>query len=147
MQSQQQQTDDPLVIAGVEYHSRLLTETGKYRDLNETREATEASGAEIVTVAIRRTISARTLTSPTCWISSHRINTPCCRTRPAAIAPRMRCAPADWHANCWTGISWSSWKFSAMKKAIEAGREAFLARRISRKRYASASTPIDDAFF
>jgi thiazole synthase ThiGH ThiG subunit len=34
-----------------------------------------------------------------------------------------------------------------MKKAIEAGREAFLARRISRKRYASASTPIDDAFF
>jgi len=55
MQSQPQPTDDPLVIAGVEYHSRLLTGTGKYRDLNETREATEASGAEIVTVAIRRT--------------------------------------------------------------------------------------------
>jgi len=55
MQSQPQSTDDPLVIAGVEYHSRLLTGTGKYKDLNETREATEASGAEIVTVAIRRT--------------------------------------------------------------------------------------------
>jgi len=55
MQSQPQPTADPLVIAGVEYHSRLLTGTGKYRDLNETREATEASGAEIVTVAIRRT--------------------------------------------------------------------------------------------
>jgi len=55
MQSQPQPTDDPLVIAGVEYHSRLLTGTGKYRDLDETREATEASGAEIVTVAIRRT--------------------------------------------------------------------------------------------
>jgi thiazole synthase len=55
MQSQPQPGDDPLVIAGVEYHSRLLTGTGKYRDLDETREATEASGAEIVTIAIRRT--------------------------------------------------------------------------------------------
>jgi thiazole synthase len=47
--------DDPLVIAGVEYRSRLLVGTGKYRDMDETREATLASGAEIVTVAIRRT--------------------------------------------------------------------------------------------
>jgi thiazole synthase len=45
----------PLVIAGREYRSRLLTGTGKYKDLDETRAATEASGAEIVTVAIRRT--------------------------------------------------------------------------------------------
>jgi thiazole synthase len=47
--------DDPLVIAGVEYASRLLVGTGKYKDMDETREATLASGAEIVTVAIRRT--------------------------------------------------------------------------------------------
>ena len=47
--------DDPLIIAGVEYHSRLLVGTGKYKDLEETRAATAASGAEIVTVAIRRT--------------------------------------------------------------------------------------------
>jgi thiazole synthase len=46
---------DPLLIAGVEYRSRLLVGTGKYKDLEETRAATEASGAEIVTVAIRRT--------------------------------------------------------------------------------------------
>jgi thiazole synthase len=46
---------DPLVIAGKSYRSRLLTGTGKYRDLEETRRATEAAGAEIVTVAIRRT--------------------------------------------------------------------------------------------
>lgn len=46
---------DPLVIAGVAYRSRLLVGTGKYRDLDETRRAVEASGAEIVTVAIRRT--------------------------------------------------------------------------------------------
>jgi thiazole synthase len=46
--------DDPMVIAGRNYHSRLLTGTGKYRDAEETRRATEASEAEIVTVAIRR---------------------------------------------------------------------------------------------
>ncbi|MBN8792547.1 MAG: thiazole synthase [Stenotrophomonas nitritireducens] len=46
---------DPLVIAGKSYASRLLTGTGKFRDLEETRLATEAAGAQIVTVAIRRT--------------------------------------------------------------------------------------------
>jgi len=46
---------DPLVIAGKAYSSRLLIGTGKYRDFDETRRAVEASGAEIVTVAIRRT--------------------------------------------------------------------------------------------
>ena len=45
----------PLVIAGRSYRSRLLTGTGKFKDLDETRRATEAAGAEIVTVAIRRT--------------------------------------------------------------------------------------------
>jgi thiazole synthase len=46
--------DAPLVIAGKEYRSRLLVGSGKYRDLEQTREATQAAGAEIVTVAIRR---------------------------------------------------------------------------------------------
>ena len=47
--------DDPLVIAGRHYHSRLLTGTGKFKDLDETARATQAAGAQIVTVAIRRT--------------------------------------------------------------------------------------------
>jgi thiazole synthase len=46
---------DPLVVAGRSYGSRLLVGTGKYKDLDETRRAIEASGAEIVTVALRRT--------------------------------------------------------------------------------------------
>lgn len=46
--------DDLLTIAGKTYRSRLLVGSGKYRDLDETREATLAAGAEIVTVAIRR---------------------------------------------------------------------------------------------
>ena len=45
---------DPLIIAGREYGSRLLVGTGKYRDFAQTAEALDASGAEIVTVAIRR---------------------------------------------------------------------------------------------
>ena len=49
------QTDNPLIIAGTSYHSRLLVGTGKYKDNEETRLAIEASGAEIITVAIRRT--------------------------------------------------------------------------------------------
>ena len=46
---------DPLVIAGKTYDSRLLIGTGKYKDFAETRRAIDASGARIVTVAIRRT--------------------------------------------------------------------------------------------
>ena len=57
-------TPAPLVIAGREYRSRLLVGTGKYRDLDETRRATEASGAEIVTVAIRRTNIGQTPGEP-----------------------------------------------------------------------------------
>ncbi|MBO6851582.1 MAG: thiazole synthase, partial [Marinobacter sp.] len=47
--------DKPLELAGRVYQSRLLVGTGKYRDLMETGHAIEASGAEIVTVAVRRT--------------------------------------------------------------------------------------------
>jgi thiazole synthase len=46
---------DKLIIAGKAYSSRLLVGTGKYKDFTETRLAIEASGAEIITVAIRRT--------------------------------------------------------------------------------------------
>lgn len=46
--------DTQLVIAGKSYQSRLLVGTGKYKDMDETRNATETSAAEIVTVAVRR---------------------------------------------------------------------------------------------
>ena len=47
--------DAPLRVAGRDYRSRLLVGTGKYKDFAQTRAAVEASGADIVTVAIRRT--------------------------------------------------------------------------------------------
>jgi thiazole synthase len=45
---------DPFELAGKRFHSRLIVGTGKYRDFAETKLAVEASGAEIVTVALRR---------------------------------------------------------------------------------------------
>jgi thiazole synthase len=47
-------SDDLLIIAGKPYRSRLLTGTGKFKDFEQTRLATEAAGAQIVTVALRR---------------------------------------------------------------------------------------------
>lgn len=46
--------DTPFTIAGRTFNSRLLVGSGKYKDLEETKLATEASGSEIITVAIRR---------------------------------------------------------------------------------------------
>jgi thiazole synthase len=46
--------NDTFTLAGRSYSSRLLVGTGKYKDFEETRQAIEASGAEIITVAIRR---------------------------------------------------------------------------------------------
>jgi thiazole synthase len=46
--------DDPLIVSGRRFHSRLLVGTGKYKDFKETAAAIKASGAEIVTVAVRR---------------------------------------------------------------------------------------------
>jgi thiazole synthase len=64
MQAQSRNSTDPLVIAGVEYSSRLLVGTGKYKDMEETRAATVASGAEIVTVAIRRSTIGQNADEP-----------------------------------------------------------------------------------
>ncbi len=48
------ETNDSFTIAGRQYHSRLLVGTGKYKDMQETSLAIAASGAEIVTIAVRR---------------------------------------------------------------------------------------------
>ena len=260
------QNNDPLIIAGVEYGSRLLTGTGKYKDLEETRLATEAAGAEIVTVAIRRSNIGQDPSQPNlldvlpperytilpntagCYTAEDAVRT--CRlarelldghklvklevlgdqqtlypdvtaTLEAAeilvkdgfdvmvytsddpiLAKRLEeigcCAVMPLAAPIGSGLgvqnpyniltivenakvpilvdagvgTASDAAFamelgidgvlmntaiasaknpvlmaSAMKKAVEAGREAFLAGRIPRKRYASASSPIDGTFF
>ncbi len=55
---------DELIIAGKAYSSRLLVGTGKYKDFDETRRAVDESGAQIVTVAIRRTNIGQTAGEP-----------------------------------------------------------------------------------
>jgi len=55
---------DPLVVGGRAYRSRLLVGTGKYRDFAQTRESIVASGADIVTVAIRRTNLGQDASAP-----------------------------------------------------------------------------------
>ncbi len=55
---------DRLIVAGQEYSSRLLVGTGKYKDMEQTRLAIEASGAEIVTIAVRRTNIGQTPNEP-----------------------------------------------------------------------------------
>ncbi len=49
------ETKDTFTVAGREFHSRLLVGTGKYKGMEETQQAIEASAAEIITIAIRRT--------------------------------------------------------------------------------------------
>ena len=100
---------ETLVVAGKPYRSRLLVGTGKYCDFDETRRAIEASGAEIVTVAIRRT---------NIGCDGVLMNTAIAKAKDPVRMAR------------------------AMKLAVEAGREAFLAGRMAKKPYeASPSSP------
>jgi len=259
-------TDDSFVVAGTTYHSRLLVGSGKYKDLDETRQATEASGAEIITVAIRRTNIGQNPGEPNlldvvppnkytilpntagCYTAEDAVRTcrlarelldghtlvklevlgdkktlypdvtatleaaeilvkdgfdvmvytsddpilakrlediGCCAVMPlaapigsglgiqnkynlrtiienanvpilvdagvgtasdAAIAMELGCDGVLMNTAI-AGAQNPVLMASAMKKAIEAGREAFLAGRIPRKRYASASSPVDGTFF
>jgi thiazole synthase len=50
-----EEMSDKLIIKDIEFKSRLWVGTGKYKDFQETKEAIEASGADVVTVAVRRT--------------------------------------------------------------------------------------------
>jgi thiazole synthase len=231
--------DDTLFIAGKAYQSRLLVGTGKYKDMEETRAAIEASGAEIVTVAIRRTNIGQNPNEPNlldvispdkytilpntagCYTAEDAVRTcrlarelldghdlvklevlgdektlypdvtatlqamGCVAVMPlaapigsglgiqnpyniltiieeasvpilvdagvgtasdAAIAMELGCDGVLMNTAI-AGAKKPVLMASAMKKAIEAGREAFLAGRIPRKRYASASSPIDGTFF
>ena len=258
--------NDTFTIAGKSYQSRLLTGTGKYADLEQTRQATEAAAAEIVTVAIRRTnigqnpgepnlldvISPRQYTllpnTAMCYTVEDAVRTcrlarelldghklvklevlgdektlypdmtatlkaaeilvndgfdvmvyttddpimakrleelGCVAVMPlaapigsglgiqnrynilsiveeakvpilvdagvgtasdAAIAMELGCDGVLMNTAI-AGAKNPVLMASAMKKAVEAGREAFLAGRIPRKRYASASSPIDGTFF
>ena len=81
--------NDSLMIAGREFRSRLLIGTGKYRSFEEMRQCHEASGAEVVTVAVRRVNLDRTTESLLDYIDPQRYfllpNTAACYTADEAI--------------------------------------------------------------
>ncbi|MCX8072648.1 MAG: thiazole synthase [Candidatus Binatia bacterium] len=82
--------EDLLRIADKEFRSRLIVGTGKYRDFEETRRAVEASGAEIVTVAVRRVnVTARDRENLLDYLNPHRLlilpNTAGCYTAEEAV--------------------------------------------------------------
>ena len=86
---------DPLIIAGRSFESRLIVGTGKYKDGAETQRAIEASGAEMVTVAVRRVNLDRSKESLLDYIDPQRYfllpNTAGCYTADEAIrAVRIR---------------------------------------------------------
>lgn len=80
---------DPLIIAGRPFRSRLIVGTGKYRSFEETARALDASGAEIVTVAVRRINLDRTKESLLDFIDSKKYvllpNTAGCFTADEAV--------------------------------------------------------------
>ena len=80
---------DPLIIAGREFRSRLIVGTGKYKSFQETARAIDASGAEIVTVAVRRVNLDRSKESVLDYIDPKKYfllpNTAGCYTADAAI--------------------------------------------------------------
>ena len=76
--------NQPLVIAGRIFRSRLILGTGKFSSPEAMRDALDASGTEIVTVALRRAdLSGKTIRSPTFWSSLTRKSICSCPT-PAA---------------------------------------------------------------
>ena len=83
--------DDPLVIANRAYRSRLLVGTGKYKDFGQTRAAIDASGAQIVTVAIRRTNIGQTPGDPRCSNTCRPRSLRSCPTPPAVTTRTTRC--------------------------------------------------------
>jgi thiazole synthase ThiGH ThiG subunit len=141
------QTDRPLTIAGNAYNSRLLVGSGKYRDLEQTRAATEASGADIITVAIRRVNIGQHANEPNLLEIVENAKVPVIvdagvgTASDAAIAMELGCDGVLMNTAI-AGAREPVRMAHAMKLAVEAGRAAFRAGRIARKRYASASSPI-----
>ncbi|MCX7738179.1 MAG: thiazole synthase [Hydrogenothermaceae bacterium] len=94
--------EDKLVIGGKKFTSRLIVGSGKYKDFQETKEATEASGAQMITVAVRRV----NITDPTKdnllnYIDSSKImilpNTAGCYTTQEAVLTAKLAAEALGH--------------------------------------------------
>src|SRR2546428_694328 len=161
-------TNDVLRIADREFRSRLIVGTGKYRSFQEMVRAHEASGAEIVTVAVRRlnlTDKTKeslldyidrgeyfTLPNTAGWYSADEagivtavpliVDGGVGTASDAAIAMELGADAVLMN----TGIALAQDALlmaEAMNHAVVAGRQAYLAGRMAKKLYASASSPLE----
>src|SRR5258707_382816 len=126
--------DDSWEVAGRTFRSRLIIGTGKYKDYAENAAALEASGAEIVTVALRR-VNLMEPGQPKLvdFIDPRKVtylpNTAGCYTGEEAI--RTLRLPRE-----------AGGGTLAMKLAVEAGRLGYLSGRMKKKLYADPSSPL-----
>src|SRR5260370_802273 len=153
--------DTSLWLGGKEFKSRLIVGTGKYPSFENMREAIEASGAEIVTVAVRRVSLPGQGESLLADGDPHRYTLPPTTKRiveavtapvivdagvgpasDAAIAMELGCDGVLMNtaiASAKDPVAMAT----AMRLAVEAGRLAFKAGRIGKKLYATASSPLE----
>lgn len=87
--------DDSWTVAGRRFASRLVVGTGRYKDLEETARAIAASGAEMVTVAVRR-VNLSDPKAPMLQDYVPPAATPTCPIPPAATRRRTRSARCAW---------------------------------------------------
>src|SRR5438270_496089 len=145
---------DPLVVAGVPLRSRLFLGTGKYTSDEAMLAALEASGCELVTVALRRldldSPNKKTILDAIDW-SRYRIlpNTAGCRTADEAIRIARLARPMELGAdavlvNSAVALAQDpALMAEAIKGGVEAGRNAYLAGRIPKRADASPSSPTE----
>src|SRR5437867_3584057 len=146
--------DTNLVLGGKDFTSRLIVGTGKYSSNEIMRQAHEESGAEIVTVAVRRVSLPGKGESILDFIDTKRFtllpNTAGCYTADeavgtasdAAIAMELGCDGVLMNTAI-AGARDAVAMARAMRLAVEAGRLAYKAGRIGKKLYATASSPIE----
>jgi thiazole synthase len=103
--------DDSWSVAGRTFQSRLIVGTGKYKDFEQNAAALVASGAQIITVAVRRVnVSDPSAPMLTDYIDPK--NIPICPILRAVLMPTMPSGHCDWRARPAAGI-WSNWKYWA----------------------------------
>src|SRR5438552_3030467 len=138
--------DTNLVLGGKDFTSRLIVGTGKYASNEIMRQAHEESGAEIVTVAVRRVSLPGKGDSILDFIDTKRFtllpNTAGCYTADAAVAMELGCDGVLMNTAI-AGARDPVAMARAMRLAVEAGRLAAKAGRIGKKLYATASSPIE----
>src|SRR5439155_43577 len=138
--------DEPLTIGGRTFQSRLMVGTGKYPDMDTMVRAIDASGAEIVTVAVRRVNLDRSKESSVLHFLDPKktfllANTAGCYTAADACVTMEQGVDGILMNTAIAAAQDPAAMAQAMRLATIAGRAAFLAGRMPRREVAMPSSP------